>query len=210
MNESLPYPICPMEPGDVPKVVAIERLSFPTPWLASSFLYELSHNARSCYYVLLRPTVGEAAPARRGWLRWLRGVIGVPEERWVIGYVGLRSQDAEVHITTVAVHPDWRGKGLGELLLLTAMEQALKVECSVVSLEVRPSNQAAQHLYRKYGFRFKDVHRGYYRDGEDAWLMEVEVNGDAYPARLTRLRQKLEARLRLRRTSVGQNEGVTI
>jgi len=51
MNESLSYPICPMEPGDVPKVVAIERLSFPTPWPASSFLYELSHNARSCYYV---------------------------------------------------------------------------------------------------------------------------------------------------------------
>ena len=91
------------------------------------------------------------------------------------------------------------------LLLLTAMEEALKLNVSVVSLEVRASNRVAQHLYRKYRLRFKGVRQGYYRDGEDAWLMEIEVDQDAYRARLTGLRQRLEACLRPQQAGVGQN-----
>ena len=186
-----------MEPGDVPTVAAIERLSFPIPWPASSFLYELRPNTRSFYYVLLRPATGGATLSGRGWRRWLRGVMGLPKESRVIGYVGSRFLGTEeAHVSTIAVHPDWRGKGLGELLLLTAMEKALELRCGVVTLEVRPSNRVAHHLYRKYGFRFEGVHRGYYRDGEEAWLMKVEVNQDTYRAQLTNLRQTLEARLR--------------
>jgi ribosomal-protein-alanine N-acetyltransferase len=125
----------------------------------------------------------------------------------VIGYVGFRFRSAEAHVSTIAVHPDWRGKGLGELLLVTALEKALELETRILSLEVRASNQVAQKLYRKYGFRFASVHRGYYRNGEDAWLMEAEVHRDTYRARLARLRQILEARLRGQGTDVGQNDG---
>jgi ribosomal-protein-alanine N-acetyltransferase len=209
MNRFLPYIIRPMEPGDVSTVVAIERLSFPTPWLASSFLYEL-HSTRSYYYVLLKPEVGTAVPSRRGWHRLLRDVMGPTEESRVIGYVGFRIQPAEAHISTIAVHPDWRGQGLGELLLLTTMEQAMKQGVRVVTLEVRSSNEVAQSLYRKYGFRFKGVHQDYYRDGEDAWLMEVEVEQDAYRVRLAELRWSLEARLRRQPAGVGQNDGDTL
>ena len=207
MSKPLPYTIRPMEPGDVPTVAVIERLSFPSPWPASSYLYELSHSTQSSYYVLLKPTMDEAAPPEQGWRRWLRGVMGLPERSRVIGYVGFRLQGNEAHISTIAVHPDWREKGLGELLLLTAMEKVLELGKGVVSLEVRPSNQVAQQLYRKYGFRFKVVHRGYYRDGEDAWLMEVEVKQGTYRARLARLRQALEARLCRQQAGVGQNYG---
>jgi len=196
MHQSLPYTIRPMEPGDVTTVAAIERLSFPTPWPASSFLYELRHNTRSCYCVLLKPTMGEAALSGQGWRRRLRRLVGLPEESRVIGYVGFRLHDAEAHISTIAVHPDWRGKGLGELLLLTAMEKALELEVGVVTLEARASNRVAHHLYRKYGFRFNGTQRGYYRDGENAWLMEFKVDRDACQARLTGLRQRLEVRLR--------------
>jgi ribosomal-protein-alanine N-acetyltransferase len=210
MNQPLPYTIRPMEPGDVPTVVTIERLSFPVPWLASSFLYELNRSARSFYYVLLKPAMDTAAPSEREWRRWLRRVMGLPDQSWVIGYVGFRLQHAEAHISTIAVHPDRRGQGLGELLLLTAMEQALGLEVSVVTLEVRPSNRVAHHLYRKYGFRFKGVNRGYYRDGENAWLMEVKVNQGTYQARLNGLRQALEARLYRQQMGVGQNDGDTI
>lgn len=209
MNQALPYTVRPMEPGDVPIVAAIERLSFPTPWPASSFLYELSNRTRSFYRVLLKAE-GRGAPSREGrWRRWLRGVVDRPEESRVIGYAGFRLQSAEAHISTVAVHPDWRGNGLGELLLLTAIEQALELGSSAVSLEVRASNRVAQNLYRKYGFRFTSVHRGYYRDGEDAWLMAVQIKQDAYRARLIRLRQMLEARLGSQ-TDVGQNDGYTL
>jgi ribosomal-protein-alanine N-acetyltransferase len=210
MNQPLPYTIRPMEPGDVPTVVTIERLSFPAPWLASSFLYELNHNPRSFYYVLLQPALDTAAPSGGRWRRWLRGVAGLRGKSPVIGYVGFRLRPAEAHITTIAVHPDLRGQGLGELLLLTVMEQALRMGVSVVTLEVRPSNQVAQYLYRKYGFRFKGVQRGYYRDGEDAWLMEAEVSRGAYQARLMGLRQTLEARLHCQQMGVGQNDGDTL
>lgn len=196
MNHLLPYTIRPMEPGDVPTVVAIDQISFPTPWQALSYLYELKHPRRSFYYALLRPAMNDPCPPRQGWLYWLRGVLNISKESRVIGYVGFRFRSAEAHVSTIAVHPDWRGKGLGELLLLTAMERALEREASVVSLEMRPSNRVAQRLYRKYGFRFTGVHRGYYRDGEDAWLMEVEVNRDTYRARLIELRRVLETRLR--------------
>ncbi len=200
-----------MEPGDVPAVIAIERMSFPTPWHASSFLYELKHNTRSFFYTLLKPAIqpspDELAGADQGWLRRLRGVLRPPEENQVIGYVGLRSQSAEAHISTIAVHPEWRDQGLGELLLLIAMEKAVELDATAVSLEVRPSNQVAQHLYRKYGFRFTGVHRGYYRDGEDAWLMRVRLKRDTYLGRLAERRRALEARLALSRDGVGQNNG---
>jgi ribosomal-protein-alanine N-acetyltransferase len=214
MSHSLPYAIRPMEPGDVPAVVTIDRLSFPTPWRASSYLYELRHNTRSFYYSLLKPalqpTIDEYAHSGQGWLHRLRSALRPAEESQVIGYVGLRFNATEAHISTIAVHPDWRGMGLGELLLLTAMEKAIELRSNVVSLEVRPSNQVAQHLYHKYGFRFTSIHRGYYRDGEDAWLMEVEANQSAYPARLVQMRHMLESRLCLQRTGVGQNRGDTL
>jgi ribosomal-protein-alanine N-acetyltransferase len=210
MAQTLTFRIRPMEPGDVSAVAAIERLSFPTPWPMSSFLYELSHGRQAHYHVLLRPEIGGPTLSGQGWRRWLRGVVGVPKESQVIGYVGFRLWSAEVHISTIAVHPDWRGRGLGELLLLTALEQALELEASMVSLEVRASNRVAQNLYRKYGFRFVRVHRGYYRNGEDAWLMETGVHLDAYRGRLSRLRQVLEARLRSQGTVVGQNDGDTL
>jgi ribosomal-protein-alanine N-acetyltransferase len=205
IDQSMPYTIRTMEPGDVPTVAFIEQLSFPTPWPASSFMYELTRSKQSFYYVLLRPIGDESTSSEQRWRRWLRGVVGSSEDDRIIGYMGFRIRGTEAHISTIAVHPDWREKGLGELLLLVAMEQAVERGGSVVSLEVRESNRVAQSLYRKYGFRFQGVHRGYYRDGEDAWLMEVEVGGRAYWARLARLRRALETRLCGQAAGVGQN-----
>ena len=218
MNRLLPYVIRPMEPSDVPTVTAIDQESFPTPWQASSYLYELRQSNRSFYYTLLRPVTNETVSSGQGWRHWLRGMLNPSKDSRIIGYMGFRFRPTEAHISTIAVHPDWRGKGLGELLLLTAVEEALERGASVISLEVRPSNHVAQRLYRKYGFRFSGVHRGYYRDGEDAWLMEVEVDRGTYRARLIEMRRLLEARLypqqqdvvRVGGQSVGQNDGDTI
>jgi ribosomal-protein-alanine N-acetyltransferase len=195
MQEPWPYAIRPMEPGDIPSVVAIDQLSFPTPWSASSYAYELKHRNVSLFYVLLRPDSDGDPPPERGWRRWLYSATGRRTQSRVIGYLGIRLRGSGIHISTIAIHPDWRGKGLGELLLLTAIEQATKMGRSVITLEVRPSNQIAQRLYQKYGFRFTGVHEGYYRDGENAWLMAVEIDQDAYRARLAKLRQVLESRL---------------
>jgi len=84
---------------------------------------------------------------------------------------------------------------LGELLLLTALEKALELNARLVTLEVRASNHIAQHLYRKYGFRYTGVCRGYYRDGEDAWLMELDIQQSTYRIRLAELHRALRKQL---------------
>jgi ribosomal-protein-alanine N-acetyltransferase len=196
-----------MEANDVPTVVAIDRLSFPTPWLASSYLFELNHNHKSCYYVLLKPAGDESRDVEQGWLRRLRGMLTPAAESPVIGYVGFRFQAQEAHISTIAVHPAWRGRGLGELLLLTAVEKVIEMKLSKLSLEVRPSNHMAQHLYHKYGFRFTGVRRGYYRDGEDAWLMDVWTAPPAYQARVAELGRLLGERIYFQRVGIGQEVG---
>lgn len=211
IQQCLPYTIRPMELGDIPTVVAIDQLSFPTPWSTSSYSYELRHAKTSFYYVLLKPATNKPAPPKQGWRQWFLDPLGYPRrESRVIGYMGFRLQVPGVHISTLAVHPDWRGNGLGELLLLTALEEAVAKGLTSVTLEVRASNHVAQHLYRKYGFQFTGVHQGYYRDGEDAWLMKVELDEARHQTRLTVLRQVLAARLRQqqpgeRSTLVGQN-----
>jgi ribosomal-protein-alanine N-acetyltransferase len=189
-------------------VAAIDQLSFPTPWLASSYEYELQHPQQARYYTLLKPAPD--TPLARGWFQRLRDTVFPSPYSRVIGYVGFRLMSNEAHISTIAVHPEWRGRHLGELLLLTAIEEALALGVKVVSLEVRPSNQVAQRLYRKYGFHFTGVNRGYYRDGEDAWLMAVRVEGEAYRARLAELRQMLMARMPSSPADVGQNHRDTI
>jgi ribosomal-protein-alanine N-acetyltransferase len=218
MQEPCPYSIRPMEPGDIPSVVAIDRLSFPTPWSASSYAYELKHRNSSFFYVLLKPDSAEDSPPEAGWRRWLHSATSLrPQKSRAIGYLGIRLRDLGTHISTIAVHPDWRGLGLGELLLLTAIEQSEKMNRGVVTLEVRPSNKTAQSLYQKYGFRFTGVHERYYRDGENAWLMAVEIDRDIYRKRLAELRQALEKRLchpaqrqQAAASHVGQKEADTL
>jgi len=188
------YTVRPMQPGDVSTVIAIERLSFPTPWPASAFLYEL-RQTDSYYYVLLQSAVHRNVHPDRGWRHWLHRISGLPEEDQVLGYVGFRFRGDQAHISTIAVHPDWRGRGLGELLLLTALEKALTQRASSVTLEMRVSNDVARRLYHKYGFQLQGTLTRYYRDGEDAQLMAVEVGNGVYQARLARLRRVLERRL---------------
>lgn len=208
------YLIRPMAPGDVPTVAVIDRISFPTPWPASAFRHELKQR-RSHYYVLLRPELGDATSSRQTWARWLRALFGLSKESRVIGYVGFRLQSKEGHVTTIAVHPDWRQRGLGELLLLTAIDRMMRRQVSVVSLEMRPSNQVARRLYRKYGFQRVARRRGYYRDGEDALVMVARVREDGYRTRLVEIRRRLKAQLRLRgievrQIEVGQNNRHTL
>jgi ribosomal-protein-alanine N-acetyltransferase len=193
MSETLPFEIRPMEQGDISTVTAIDRLSFPTPWSSSSYSYELRHNRSSFYYVLLKPTADEPTLSKQPWHRLFKSTA--TREDLVIGYMGFRIQGPRAHISTIAVHPDWRGCGLGELLLLKALDEAMKRGRSKVTLEVRASNHVAQHLYRKCGFRFTGVRQQYYRDGEDAWLMEVSTENRVYRERVASLRNALEARL---------------
>jgi ribosomal-protein-alanine N-acetyltransferase len=104
----------------------------------------------------------------------------------------------EAHITTIAVRGEARGKGFGELLLESLIEAAGEMGADRVTLEVRITNQVAQNLYAKYGFRREGVRARYYSDNnEDAYIMTVGgIRTESYRARfdeqVTALRGRLE------------------
>lgn len=145
-----------MRLADLPAVVAIEAQSFPTPSKESTYHYELSSNKLARYQVLTRKWAGEA------------------EE--LLGYAGYWLIADEVHISTIAVDPRWRGQGLGALILINIFHLAYEEQAALVTLEVRSSNQAAQTLYEKYEFECVGRRKRYYKDtGEDALLMTVNL-----------------------------------
>lgn len=199
----------PMEPGDLPVVAAIDRLSFPTPWPAAAFRRELKRE-QAAYSVLLKPErdLFESPIDKKD--SWLRRLFGPTDSSRVIGYVGFRLQDGGGHITTIAVHPDWRGRGFGDHLLLAALERMVACGVNVVTLEMRPSNDVAYRLYRKHGFQVVQSRREYYRDGENAWVMAASVGDQGYRQHLTELREALDERFNRQGIEVGQITGDTL
>lgn len=180
MNQPLAVSVEPMRLDDIDAVLDIDRLSFPLPWSASSYRYELTQNSHSYFFVALADQSG--APGHRsGWRVRLSTLLkgsGEPAvpPRLVVGYAGFWYIVDEAHISTIAVHPDWRGQGVGEQLLVGVLERALDLQAVRSTLEVRVTNTRAQNLYRKYGFEEVGRRRRYYRDnGEDALLMTAEL-----------------------------------
>jgi ribosomal-protein-alanine N-acetyltransferase len=148
------FAVVPMEERDIPQVTAIDRLSFASPWSAESYRYELVTNRAAHFWVLLAPV--SAA------------------ERQVVGYAGFWLIVDEAHIGTLAVHPHWRRRGLGDKLLRTLLDQARELGAVMATLEVRTGNLAAQHLYLRHGFTEVGRRKKYYQDnGEDALLLTV-------------------------------------
>jgi ribosomal-protein-alanine N-acetyltransferase len=184
-----------MRADHIPAITAIDRAVYPIPWPAHSYRSEL-HN-RSAYYIVACRTdadahvdqpaeVGVAPSAGHGpgllsrLSRLLRPGTSVTaaeevELRRVVGYAGLWMMVNEAHVTTIAVAPDYQGRGLGELLLLSLIDKGIELGAYCVTLEVRVSNFVAQSLYRKYTFRETGLRRRYYSDnGEDAHIMTTD------------------------------------
>ncbi len=133
---------------DLDAVVQIEAASFPTPWSRALLASELEQPG-SIYLVV---EMGGA----------------------VVGFIGLWHVMDEGHICTLAVDPEQRGHGLGELLVLAALDAAVQVGSDAVHLEYRVGNDAAAQLYAKLGFERVGLRAQYYSDtGEDAVLARI-------------------------------------
>jgi len=142
-----------MAPTDVDQVVEIELRSFPTPWSREAYLNELRNP--SAYYM-----------------------VGEFEDR-IVSYCGAWVVMDECHITTIAVHPRYRGRAFGAQTLYALLDEARKRGANRATLEVRPSNDPAQTLYAKFQFFPAARRKGYYADTrEDAvvmWLNDIEA-----------------------------------
>ncbi|WP_082235554.1 ribosomal protein S18-alanine N-acetyltransferase [Halobacillus massiliensis] len=139
-----------MEKSDLDQVEIVEQATFSVPWSKETFLNEVGGvNPYAHYYV-------------------------IEDERGIFGYCGVWLIIDEAHITNIAIHPDYRGKGYGERLFRESFEKVIEMGAIQLSLEVRVSNTAAQHLYRKFGMVPGGIRKNYYTDnGEDALVMWV-------------------------------------
>ena len=194
----------PMTMDDVSQVMEIERQSFPDRWPQTLYKRELEQNSMARYLVLEQVSDDRLAEetARGSWLSQMRRKLaGEPEPAGegaalVVGFVGVWFMVGEAHIVTIAVDPRYRRQGMGELLLLSAIDLALAHDQEVVSLECRVSNAPAQALYEKYGFHRTGLRPRYYSDnGEDALIMTAEtLTTPKYQARLAESRLRYEER----------------
>jgi ribosomal-protein-alanine N-acetyltransferase len=142
--------VAAMGADDIPAVHAIESASFPTPWPPYAFRQELETN-RMAHYLVVR--AGER----------------------VIAYAGIWLMVDEAHMTTFAVLPAYRRRGIAGLLLSELMVLSADLGAVVVTLEVRLSNAAARRLYQEFGYKPVGVRPRYYSDnGEDALIMTTD------------------------------------
>jgi len=144
--------IKPMSEEDIDGVLNIEEKSFTTPWSREAFIMEVKKNNLAKY------------------------VVAEANGR-IVGYGGMWLIIDEGHITNIAVDPEYRGKGIGNLILDGLVNICKEKGIERITLEVRRSNTVAQGLYRKYGFDDCGIRPGYYTDNkEDAVIMWKEMN----------------------------------
>ena len=147
-------------PGDIDAMTELDAICFAAPWSRASFEAELTTN-RLAWYLVAEELSAEDAGDMVGKL---------------IGYAGLWAIEDEGHITNVAVHPAYRRKHLGSILVGMLIDETKKEGLTRFTLEVRASNRAAFTLYEKFGFVPAGVRKGYYEDNnEDAIIMWLET-----------------------------------
>jgi ribosomal-protein-alanine N-acetyltransferase len=147
--------IRPMQEGDLDSVLVIDRLSFSMPWPKSAYLHDLKKNPDA--------------------LLWVAEEISQNSGIQVVGMIDVWMIIEEAHIATLAVHPDYRGRGIASGLLEVLLVEAYKRGARRAMLEVRASNKKAVSLYNQFGFKVVHRRRNYYRDNnEDALLMNLE------------------------------------
>jgi ribosomal-protein-alanine N-acetyltransferase len=161
----------PMRASDLDAVQRIEQASFSTPWPAYAYRQEIETN-RMAHYIVARAGSD------------------------VVGFAGIWLMVDQAHITTFAVDPDWRRKGVGSQMILALLRMSRTLGARNATLEVRLSNVAARRLYERFGFRPVGVRPRYYTDnGEDALIMTTDDLDDPdMSARLARLSREVEGR----------------
>jgi len=144
--------IVPFSLNEVEDVLAMEKLSYKSPWKREYFIKELENPEVSYMFVL-------------------------KYDDKVIGYAGFWISYEYATITKVTIHPSLRGKGLSKILLKDLIDRCFALGAESISLEVRMSNVVAQGLYKSLGFIEQGIRKKYYDDGEDAKVMILEKEG---------------------------------
>ncbi len=176
-----PLTIAPMRLADLSAVMELEVRCFNSPWSLDVYRRELTRNPRA-FYRVVRPA---DPPAR-------------PDLPPLLAYGGCWITGDECHVMTIATHPEWRRRLLGEWLLLDLLAEARLRAAAVCTLEVRAGNTAAIRLYEKLGFQEVGRRPSYYpttahAPREDALIMTLfELNTGAVWRPLIQRRREVE------------------
>jgi ribosomal-protein-alanine N-acetyltransferase len=144
--------IKPMSLDDLTEVIRIERASFPSPWSEEMFRRELMKNKDFSIF------------------------ISAKLNDRLVGYGGIWIIIDEAHVVNLAVHPSYRRKGIGRLILLALLEIAQRKGMKRLTLEVRRSNVNAIRFYKRFGFQQRGIRKDYYGSPqkEDAIIMWLD------------------------------------
>ena len=193
---------------DLKQVTEIDREAFPTQQPPANYRQELQ-NQLARYIVACDDTITveepeakpEGGPSRLASRikRWFSHDYTPDDDsspatkQYIVGFSGIWVLTDEAHITNIAVRLRYQRQGIGELLLIATIDLAKEMKVSIMTLEVRASNIAAQNLYSKYGFTQVGIRRSYYLDNrEDGILMSTEsITSASFQSRLQKLREAL-------------------
>ena len=137
--------IVKMEACHVPQVALLEKICFQDPWSENSVASELNNKLAL-------------------WLVALDGDV-------VAGYVGSQTVLGESDMMNLAVHPDYRRKGIAQALVHVLIGELKLLDSHCLTLEVRESNDPAKELYEKLGFVQVGRRPNYYRNPREAALI---------------------------------------
>ncbi len=141
--------------GDIDGVMAIETVSFPSPWTPGMFQEEIGREFSDALVAVEVPGPG------------------------VLGYAVCWTVAGESHLLNIAVRADARCRGVGAALLKECIRRSAAAGARRIHLEVRPGNGSALRLYGRHGFVFRGIRKGYYTDTmEDAILLSREIGSD--------------------------------
>ena len=141
-----------MLPADIPAVHELEVRLFPVDaWPLQMFWDELMQPETRRYFVAEAPD-------------------------GIVGYAGLMCVEPIADVQTIAVVPQYEGRGIGTALLTDLIAEGRRRGAADILLEVRADNPRAQQLYIRFGFEQIHVRKKYYRDGVDALIMRLQLS----------------------------------
>ncbi|MBI5570801.1 MAG: ribosomal protein S18-alanine N-acetyltransferase [Desulfomonile tiedjei] len=140
-----------MQLGDLDAVLSIESTSFAQAWSRNMFLEEMANDT-----------------AR---------VIVFKANGKLVGYLCFWKVVDEAHLLNIAVHPDFRGRGLGREIMAHLETLCRQEGLTTIILEVARRNGRARNLYRKCGFETTGFRKNYYPAiKDDALIMAKKLS----------------------------------
>jgi len=138
--------------NDIPSIMEIEQICFDLDSFSKRQFAYLISQAKGYFYV-------------------------VEYQQRVGGYFSalINQRACSLRIYSIAIHPDFRGRRVGQLLIDQIIVIALKESLKKIILEVNVSNFPAIYLYEKNGFKCTSVKDNYYHDGSSAYCMQRPV-----------------------------------